>query len=259
VEVLPPVVNRSSGPTTLERSTAETTRGPSVRLGLDQVRGIGTTLAQEIASGGPYETVDDLVRSVEVNEAQLMSLARAGALSELGGVPSFSRRQALWTVGALPHGGAQHLRGLRPHVAPPLPELHRSERYAMDLWSTGIIPDGHPMEILREELTEDGVVSSSQLRVLPPGSLVCVGGVVTHRQRPHTAKGVTFINLEDEEGLVNVICTKVIWQRFREVARRSNALVVTGVLERYDGVINVLARRIEPLITGAPLRSRDFR
>jgi error-prone DNA polymerase len=259
VEVLPPIVNRSSGLTTLERSSDREVQGPAVRLGLDQVRGIGATLAQEIARSGPYETIDDLVRSVGMNEAQLMSLARAGALSELGGSVSFSRRQALWTVGALPRGGAQHLQGLRPHVAPPLPELHLSERYAMDLWSTGIIPDGHPMEILREELTEDAVASSSQLHVLSPGSLVRVAGVVTHRQRPHTAKGVTFINLEDEEGLMNVICTKVIWQRYREVARQSNALVVTGVLERYDGVINVLARRIEPLIAGAPLRSRDFR
>ena len=95
---------------------------------------------------------------------------------------------------------------------------------------------------------------------LAHGTVVEVGGVVTHRQQPSTAKGTVFLNLEDETGLVNVICTPGAWKRYRAVARTSPALRVRGVLERHQGVINLVAQRIRPLslsVAGA-LRSRDF-
>ena len=77
--------------------------------------------------------------------------------------------------------------------------------------------------------------------------MVEVAGVVTHRQQPATAKGTVFLNLEDETGLINVICPKGVWKRFRKVARVAPALRVRGVLERHQGVINVVAQRIEAL------------
>ena len=85
--------------------------------------------------------------------------------------------------------------------------------------------------------------------------------MVTHRQQPSTAKGVIFLNLEDETGLINVICTPDVWRRYRPIARTAPALEIRGVLERYQGVINVLARRIValPLRLDELLRSRDFR
>jgi error-prone DNA polymerase len=88
-----------------------------------------------------------------------------------------------------------------------------------------------------------------------------VAGLVTHRQQPDTAKGVVFINLEDETGLVNVICTPDVWRRFRKVARMSPVLIVRGMLERQMGVTNVLASRITelPLRAADLVRSRDFR
>jgi error-prone DNA polymerase len=82
---------------------------------------------------------------------------------------------------------------------------------------------------------------------------------VTHRQRPATASGTVFVNLEDETGLINVICSPQVWDRHRRVARTSQALLVRGVLERAEGVINVVADRIEPLRLAAPAKSRDFR
>ena len=91
------------------------------------------------------------------------------------------------------------------------------------------------------------------------GSRVLVGGVVTHRQRPATASGITFLNLEDETGLVNVICSKVVWARHRRVARESAALVIRGMLERVDGVTNVVAERIDKLELSVRSTSRDFR
>jgi error-prone DNA polymerase len=91
------------------------------------------------------------------------------------------------------------------------------------------------------------------------GSRVLVGGVVTHRQRPATASGITFLNLEDETGLVNVICSKTVWARHRRVARESPALVIRGMLERVDGVTNVVAERIDKLELSVRSTSRDFR
>jgi error-prone DNA polymerase len=100
-----------------------------------------------------------------------------------------------------------------------------------------------------------------QLRELEPRTVVDVGGVVTHRQQPETAAGTIFLNLEDETGLINVICPPGVWKRYRKVARVSPALRVRGLLERHQGVVNVLAQRIEalPLALADALRSRDFR
>ena len=86
-----------------------------------------------------------------------------------------------------------------------------------------------------------------------------VGGVVTHRQRPATASGTVFVNLEDETGLVNVICSAGVWARYRRVARTASALLVRGNLERAEGVVNVVADRIDPLPLVGATRSRDFR
>ena len=87
-----------------------------------------------------------------------------------------------------------------------------------------------------------------------------IGGVVTHRQRPATASGITFLNIEDETGLVNVICSVGVWDRYRRVVREAPALIVRGILERSaEGVTNVLADRFEVLAMAPRTRSRDFR
>jgi error-prone DNA polymerase len=151
--------------------------------------------------------------------------------------------------------------------SPMLPGMDPIEETAADLWATGLSASRHPTEFARERLAARGAVTASALRDLPHHSIVEVGGVVTHRQRPETASGVTFLNVEDETGLVNVICTPDVWRKYRKVARASPAIVVRGLLERHQGVINVLARRFEPLeLLGAAergdaslLRSRDFR
>ena len=86
-----------------------------------------------------------------------------------------------------------------------------------------------------------------------------MAGIVTHRQRPATAQGTTFLNLEDETGLVNVICSREVWAHHRRVARSAGALVVRGRLERVDGVVNIVADRIEALTLSGRTASRDFR
>ena len=83
--------------------------------------------------------------------------------------------------------------------------------------------------------------------------------MVTHRQRPATARGVTFLNLEDETGMVNVIVDEAVWSRHRRVAREAGGMLIRGMVERTDSVTNVLAERIEKLPLGLRTRSRDFR
>ncbi len=146
--------------------------------------------------------------------------------------------------------------------APPLPGMNAVEINRADLWATGLSPDSYPTELFRKELDALGIMTAASLGPLPNGRPVIVGGLVTHRQHPMTAKGVVFINLEDETGLVNVICPVPIWERYKQVARSAPALLVRGKLERDGGAINVLAARIEalpPLAGLTALRSRDFR
>jgi error-prone DNA polymerase len=133
------------------------------------------------------------------------------------------------------------------------------EQAVADLWATGITVDGYPTEFVRGRLDELGVVPAGRLNRQPPDSRVWVAGVVTHRQRPATAGGTTFINLEDETGFSNVICSRGLWQRYRRVARESGALLVRGRCENHDGVVNIVADRLIALPLRTQHRSRDFR
>jgi error-prone DNA polymerase len=111
---------------------------------------------------------------------------------------------------------------------------------------------------VRPGLAAAGVLTVAQAIATEPGRRIAVGGVVTHRQRPGTAGGVTFLSLEDETGLLNVICTVGLWQRFRRVARSAQAMVVRGRIEAADGAVNLLAEHLSTLTLTVPARSRDF-
>jgi error-prone DNA polymerase len=143
--------------------------------------------------------------------------------------------------------------------SPPLPTATPWEDVADDLWALGMTPDVTAMELARPVLSRQGVVPSGDLGTVPSGDRVTVGGVVTHRQHPESAHGAVFLNLEDETGMVNVICSRGAWVRWRSVARFSPALMVRGRLERGDGAVNLVAERIEPLELGPVPPSRDFR
>ena len=137
--------------------------------------------------------------------------------------------------------------------------MTESELARADLWATGVSPDGHPTRFLRSRLAAAGVITAADLRSVNDGTRVRVAGVVTHRQRPHTAGGVTFLNLEDETGLVNVVVSKGCWAHYREVAAGASALLIRGRVEASEGVVNVVAELLEPLGVQPPSRSRDFR
>lgn len=115
------------------------------------------------------------------------------------------------------------------------------------------------MRHLRTALKSSGVLRAIDLKNAEPGRRVMVSGVVTHRQRPATANSITFLNLEDETGLVNVVCSQGAWKRFRRTVRESEALSVRGILERSpEGVVNLLADYFEPLDLEVSIKSRDF-
>ena len=256
VEVRTPDLNASGAAAILEPCTTSH-NGVAVRLGIKAVRSIGSDLAEAIAAGRPYVSPEDLVRRVPgVGLAPLEALATAGALGCFGA----DRRSALWGVGAVAQSKPDRLAGVvTGAVAPSLPGMSEQEEAVADLWATGVSPDGHPTRFVRPALDRLGATTADRLLQGTPGSKVVVGGVVTHRQRPATAGGTTFINLEDETGLINVVCSKGCWARFRRVARGAPALLVRGRLEVSEGVANVIAERIELLPVAASNASRDFR
>ncbi|MGC5629737.1 PHP domain-containing protein [Georgenia sp. Z1344] len=246
--------------------------GRAIRLGLAAVRGVGEEAAERIVAerdhGGPYASIADLAGRVDLTTAQLEALATAGAL-DLGG----DRRQALWTAGALAgaHGTTRRsssgerwiqppLPGTTPGVsAPELPGMTEVETAVADVWATGVSPGTYPTQYRRADLDDAGVLRLADLPRAESGRRVRAAGVVTHRQRPHTARGVTFLSLEDETGLANVVCSAGVWARYRQAARTSAALVIRGIVERADGVTNLVADQITPLSLSVSTTSRDFR
>ncbi len=266
VAVRTPDLNASLAAATLEPCPATANEASvgevAVRLGIGSVRGVGSELAAQIEAerqqAGLFTDTEDLVRRVPALQLpQLEAMATAGLFTECFGL---DRREAMWTVGATVQSRPGRLAGIvTGETAPRLPGMTPVEEAVADLWATGVSPDGHPTQFLRRELDAIGVLTSAQLGGPEPGSMVRVAGVVTHRQRPQTAQGVTFLNLEDETGLINVVVSKGCWHRFRKVAREAPAMVIRGRLERSEGVINIVAERLDPLLLPGKTTSRDFR
>lgn len=234
--------------------------GCAVRLGLDQVSAIGASTAERIVAererNGAYRDQRDLARRTGLSAAQLEALAAAGAFTAFG----TGRRAALWTAGEAATERADQLAGTAVVVQPPLfAMLDDHEQMVSELWSMGVSVGEHPVAHLREALRAEGVLTVAELLTAEPGRRVHVAGVVTHRQRPATAIGITFVNLEDETGLLNVICSPGVWSRYRRTARTAAAMRVRGILERSaEGIVNLVADELVPLATGVRTRSRDF-
>jgi error-prone DNA polymerase len=133
------------------------------------------------------------------------------------------------------------------------------ELAAADVWATGVSPDSYPTQFLRSDLDAMGVTPADALLSVPDGERVLIAGAVTHRQRPGTARGVTFVNLEDETGMVNVLCTPGVWARHRKVAQTSSALLIRGQVQNASGAITVMAERMAELTLKIGSKSRDFR
>ena len=266
VRVRGPDVNLGGAQAVLQPD-AHSAGGQAIRLGLAEIRTIGQELAEEIDGGqacdGPYRNLANLARRVRLTVPQAEALATAGALGSFG----VDRRSALWAAGVVAAMRPEQLPGTAVGLdAPALPGMTPAELTVADVWATGVSPDSHPIVHLRDRLDGFGALAIDRLDTVgraahpdaPPR--VLVGGLVTHRQRPATAGGVTFLNLEDETGMLNVTCSEGLWMRYRTVALASSALLVRGRLERSpEGVLNLVADRLERLVLAVPVKSRDFR
>jgi error-prone DNA polymerase len=227
-----------------------------VRMGLRYVRNLGEKEVTRIEAarilGGEFSTPEDFAFRTGLDVNALEGLAVSGALESIG----LGRREGMWAAGALAEIDPGRL-ALSPGIeAPQLPGMSEQETHRADLWAT-TVSSRHPMSFVRDRL--DGCLTAAQaLDVKRNQAKVMVAGVITHRQRPGTAKGVYFLNLEDETGLLNIVVLPDVWAKHRHVVRKSPALVIHGRLEYYDGVTNIVARDFDP-IGVQTVQSRDFR
>ncbi len=268
VEVVGADVNHSHWLSTLE-PVGGTQEAPvcRVRLGMHMIRGLSETIGQAIhqqrLKDGDYVDVADFTRRTRLGQATIARLADAGALASLSG----NRRAAYWQALAQERHGQPLplLESSGTDNDEPLPETLKpmaliEEVYA-DYQSTGLSLRGHPVSFVREQLQRMRVTQAIQLKQLPDQKFVRVAGLVLLRQRPSTAKGITFVTLEDETGSMNLVLRPDVWDRFYNIARTSNAWLVTGVLENREGIQHVVVGHLEDLskhVQGLSTHSRDF-
>ena len=237
---------------------------PALRLGLRLVHSLSRNGADRLIAArrqGPFMSVEDLAARGALDRGDLEALAAAGALAGLSG----NRHLAFWEVAgterALPLESAAG--GGRPgrEPAPLLKAPTEGERIVADYASLGLTLGRHPLALLRESLRAKRVLAASDLACCAHGRPVRAAGIVLMRQRPATASGVTFVTLEDETGQVNIIVWQRIGEEYRRALLESRLLEVHGELQRQEGVMHVVAKRLldrSALLGQLLTRSRDF-
>ena len=230
------------------------------------VRGISCEAVQHLLKDrqqqGRYSSVEQLRRRSGVSQRVIMRLAEADAFSSF----QRDRRAALWEVLAQEHRELEQplfdLIGPADDQLPGLPVMQASEEVEMDYHTAGLSLKGQPIMFWRNALDEQRVLRADQLKDCPDNRYVKVAGLVLLRQRPSTAKGITFVTLEDETGTMNLVLRQHIWERYYQIARKSNAWLVHGILENRNHVQHIVAYRLEDLsihLGNLKPKSRDFR
>ena len=233
-----------------------------VRLGLNRISGFPQEAALRLVAArdeAPFASSEDLARRARLDAGQLALLAGADALAPLAG----HRHQAAWAVAGVDTRATPLLRATRTHEAlAALPAPDAAATVLADYRSQGLSLTQHPVALLREQLAAFKVQPAAVLQGYPQGRLARASGIVTHRQRPETAKGVVFVTLEDETGAVNVI----VWPAVAEAQRRAllgaTLLTVYGVWQREGQVRHLVARTLvdhSALLQGLAASSRNFR
>ena len=192
---------------------------------------------------------------------------RAAALKRLSLADAFGslkmdRRATLWR--SLPERGPLTLfdevdRAEAPATLPPMTPL---EDVLADYSTAGLTLRQHPVSFLRPMLDTLKITPAAQLSSMKNDCRLKVAGIVLLRQRPSTSNGITFVTLEDETGMVNLIVRKSVWERYRRIARGATALIAHGRLQIEAEIIHVLVSRLEDLsmrLGDLATTSRDFR
>jgi error-prone DNA polymerase len=266
-----------------------------LRMGLRYVRGLREDAAQALLRErmlAPFASIHDLTRRVpELRKDELTTLAEIGALNAIAStqlpvaskthvIPTperkrgaeesrsssppatrqLHRRDALWQVErAIRNSGPLLEAQPEPDSPSPLERMNHEERLVADFHGTGLTVGPHPMAYRREWLTAMGIRRASELRDIPSGKRLRIGGCVITRQRPGTAKGFVFLSLEDETGVANAIVMPDLFHRNRLLLTSERFLAVEGILQNQDNVISVKAERVLPLfVTKAETISHDF-
>ncbi len=241
------------------RNRADGVQPPALRIGLRLVHGLGPKAREKLQAAleeGPFLSVEDVMRRSGLGSPDFRVLAEAGAFETLWP----GRRQALWELLRQARGDAGPLARRAPESADPVREMSALERIAADYRCVGLSSEGHPMEFLRPKLENQGVSTAEGLRSRRSGDEVQVAGLAICRQRPGTAKGVMFVTLEDETGFANMVVMPDVRETMRDTLR-APLLLMEGVVENEQGVVNVLAKRARRLdLNGdlGPSRSRDY-
>jgi error-prone DNA polymerase len=261
----------------------------ALRMGLRYVRGLreeaGEALVRE-RTRAPFVSIHDLTRRVpELRKDELSTLAEIGALNAVSSFQflvsrkstaihagfhskpetgnsklSFHRRDALWQVERAVRASGPLLEAQpEPDLPSPLQPMNHEERLVADFRGTGLTVGPHPMAYRREWLNAMGIRRASDLRDMPNGKRLRIGGCVITRQRPGTAKGFVFVSLEDETGVANAIITPDLFHQNRLLLTSERFLAIEGILQNQDNVISVRAERVQPLfVTKAETVSHDF-
>jgi error-prone DNA polymerase len=241
--------------------------GPAIRLGLEQVHGLGEAAGRRIEAArrdGPFRLPRDLVHRAGLDRDELVHLARAGALASLG----LDRRRAVWEAlgcrerpGSRPlfeqfEGGDRTWEGIADEPAGTdddedggtaafLPRMTLEDEVLADYKANGLSLVAHPVQFAREHLAVRGVMTATEATAAPEGRRVQVAGIVLTRQRPATAKGMIFLTIEDETGAANVVVRPDVWSAAEATTRRAAVLIVHGRIQRRGAVVHLLATRLE--------------
>ncbi len=236
-------------------------RGVVLRMGFRQIQGIGEEdglRIEEARAEGAFEDLADFAHRTRLDRGALRKLAKADAFRGLG----LSRRDATWEVDALWTRSTPLLSGLAGDtVDAGLPQASLLEDLQQDYLALGLSLRAHPLGLCRDELEKRGAVRIASLSEMAAGGRVRIGGLVSCRQRPHTAAGVLFMTLEDETGMANLVVWPKLYERQRRLIRGEQLLYVDGKLQREGDAVSILATRFERLRISDTFRtkSRDFR
>ncbi len=251
IRTLSPDFNRSDVECTVENG--------AIRIGLGYVADVGADAAERLVAErcahGAFRSLADLVRRVPMRIEATENLIAVGAADTFG----LGRREALWQLGLFTRpqgfGGGRTVREAGTQLSLPLPvaadmvelkPMGSWEQMATDYATMGLSPRYHPLGLLRQRLPE-GLTTTADLQTIPDGYRIRVAGLTVCRQRPGTANGITFLLLEDEHGLVNVVVFPDLYSEQRHVVRGEPFLLIEGILQRRNNTINLVAERITAL------------
>ena len=258
VTVLPPDVNHSAWEHTLQ------SKKKHLRLGLRIIQGLSSNGAERIHQNRPangYQSAAELRTRAGLNQRDMELLAGANAM------PGFTsnRHQAYWQL--LEHEEPAELfanEAMADYTPEPchlLPEPTEGQNVLADYSSQGLTLQRHPLALLREQGHLRYCLTADQLKTTRPGIPVQVAGLVTGRQRPGTASGVTFVTLEDETGNINVVVWLDTARRQRKPLLTARLLHVKGIIEKEGDIVHIMAGKLSDLshlINALPVSSRDF-